>query len=297
MSGRFSRGGDLLSSELASMTEWLNVQSIFQQLAGVVLGDLLNHDQQERHVLCYVGLSSKHQYNGKTLSLKLKEALQRHIRKGKEASKYANLAQAEILVDSEGKRLFIEVLCTLLAADIQVFDSTDDSVLMFGRPAAHINPLRAVPYKITVRTKNIIKPDLFGSALSSPSSSDPDSSSAASEDDNMPSKKLCAPAQISEDDLGSVSKKPKLCGTKKKVVKFENLDQGASQDLLGTWSKQAICDLDKRKQVLQNVCLFIDRFKQQVENHVSDCQQCPVHCYSALNKRIKKVPGRPPKKH
>lgn len=263
------------------MTEWLNVQSVYDQLAGVVLVDLLNHGEQERHVLCYVGLSSKNQYNTKTLALKLKDALQKHVRTGKDGAKYRDLAQSETLIGSDAKRVFMEVLCTLLGSNIQVFNSTDDSVLMFARPAPHINPLRAVPYKLSLRTKSIIKADLFAGVLSSAgSSSDQESLLSA----------------CSEDDMPSVSKKLKLSGKKKNKVAFENLDQAASSDLLGAWSKQEMSEIDKRKQVLQNVCLFIDKFQEQVGKHVTDCQQCPAHCYSVLNKCIKKIPGRPSKK-
>ena len=280
------------------MTEWLDVQSLYHQLAGFVLADLLEHNDQERHVLCYVGLSSKHKYNAKTLACKLREALHRYIRKSKEGAKYADLPHADTLVDSDAKHLFVEVLCTLLASNIQVVDSANDALLMSGRPAAHINPLRAVPYKVSLKTRNIIKPALFTSGFSSSSgSSDQDSWSEVSDNGKNQTSQVCS----EDEELPCTSKKPKLSVKmkKKKKVKFENLDESVNRELLGTWSKQDISELDKRKQVLQNVSQFIDRFQQQVEKHVEHCQQCPVHCYSVLNKNIKKLPGRPPatKKH
>ena len=266
--------------------EWLNVQTVFDQLAGPVLADLLNHDgHQERHILCYVGLSSRNQYNSKTLAVKLREALQKHLRTAKDPDTYRELAQSETLINSDEKNLFMEVLCTLLASTIQVYDSTNDCVLMLARPASHINPLRAVPYKVNLKTKNLFKADLFEAVLSSPgSSSDAGSLSACSEDDPP---------------LPSPSKKVKLVANKnKKKVLFVDQDgvAGPSRELLGTWSKQEMSEIVKRKQVLKNVCLFIDKFEDQVERHVTDCLQCPVHCYGMLNKRIKKIPGRP-KKH
>ena len=271
--------------------EWTNVQDIFHQVASLLIADFAKEKNAffEKHVQIYCGLSTSNKYNTVSLAKKLKDAL---LRLSKSHKDYANLAKESKLRTENQKAFFMEGLCDLLASEISCTDALFSSNIANFKPK-HVTLQNDIPLEINIVTKLIENEmfvpdveDLFGDVSTA---SDGEISTSEDEDGAKPARKYYKKT-LSDDDLGTPKKL-------KKEISLHNLDCKSvspnAKRLLNLWSKDDIDIIQAKKKVLENIVQFIDKIERNVGQHVNNCSQCEVHCFSQLAKKIHRVQGRP----